>query len=89
MKPLASCCDKMQFAREHAIVRTNPTRFGPDVLDPPLNEIRFCPWCGSVWCLPDIITVKNQYAKDELARADKEKARALGWPNISEGIIPH
>lgn len=82
--PLKYCCGKMQHARDHAIIRTNPVRFGPDVLDPPLNEIRFCPWCGSLWALPDIITVKNQYHIDELARADKAKAETLGWPHIAE-----
>ncbi len=41
-----TCCELMTHALEHAIIRTRPPRFGPDVLDPPLHEIYFCPWCG-------------------------------------------
>jgi len=36
----------MAHALKYAIIRTNPVRFGPDVLDSPLGDIRFCPWCG-------------------------------------------
>ena len=41
------CCDLMIHATEHAIIRTTPPRFGPDVLDQPLNNINYCPWCGA------------------------------------------
>ena len=41
------CCDLMFHATQHAIIRTGPVRFGPDVLDPPLNNINYCPWCGA------------------------------------------
>jgi hypothetical protein len=41
------CCDLMIHATKHAIIRTGPVRFGPDVLDPPLNNINYCPWCGA------------------------------------------
>jgi hypothetical protein len=36
----------MAHAIKFAIIRTNPIRFGPDILDSPIADINFCPWCG-------------------------------------------
>lgn len=57
--PLGSaCCDYMQFALRHAIIRQiNGPYFGSDVLPPQLTKnIVACPWCGKV------VTPNGDYA---------------------------
>lgn len=47
--PNRACCERMQFALRHALIRQiNGPYFGSDVLPPPLNDkIVACPWCGT------------------------------------------
>lgn len=61
MKPFKGCCDTMKVALKHAIIRTNPIRFGPDVLDEPLIMVKFCPWCGAQ--LTDQFSVDTGYSE--------------------------
>ena len=68
----------MQFALLHAIIRTRRLRFGPDVLDPPLNEISFCPWCGSQWT-----NKEASFSGEGLSEEEKQNLIAKGWYQTS------
>lgn len=68
MKPFKGCCDTMKTALKYAIIRTEPIRFGPDVLDLPLGVVKFCPWCGAQ--LTEQLSVDTKYG--EIRKTIKE-----------------